>query len=142
MREVSTWCQPLVNSTGRGYCGLACRESGEGLEVKVKVVNETGLALGWGIGPTLMTYPGGADSPTSPIEDGSIRSLTSTIESDEGGRFYKDESLYQMFDGGKMDGDPLDDGIWINLNELKFLLNTSNICTIQLRGLASHILTL
>ncbi|MCW5725429.1 MAG: NDP-hexose 2,3-dehydratase family protein [Maricaulaceae bacterium] len=141
LREKSSWSQPLVNSIGPGYCGLACRETGEGLEVQVQLARETGLALGWGLAPTRLFYPGsgGADGPAAAEPAGD--KLLSTMESDEGGRFFKDASTYELYTP-ESGADDLPDRYWINLAELKLLLNMSNICTIQLRGLASHILAL
>lgn len=137
LREVLTWSQPLLNSSGRGYCGLACRESKEGLEVQVRVVREFGLALGWGIGPSISAYPGAKGNilPANTI-------LTSTVESYEGGRFFKDESTFELFMSNDAENASDPDCFWVNLAELKTLLNTSNLCTIELRCLASFLLTI
>jgi oxidase EvaA len=138
LREVPTWSQPLVNSRGRGYCGLACRESEEGLEVQVRVAREFGLALGWGIGPSRSFPPGAVGAPYS--NDRPASTLIATIESCEGGRFFRDESVFELFmtDDMRDSSDP--DCFWVNLAELKVLLNMSNLCTIELRALASFLL--
>jgi len=138
-REVSTWSQPLINSHGRGYCGLACRESAEGIEMQVRIIEESGLALGYGIGPSILNYPGTADK-SEPASAEHMTSLVLTIESDEGGRFFKDESIYELFMTTDANTSTNPNSAWINLAELKLLLNTSNVCTIQLRNLASHLL--
>ena len=63
-----------------------------------------------------------------------------TKESDEGGRFFRDASRYGLVrvDDGVAPSD--DDGLWLRISELKHFLSMSNICTIQLRGLASLLL--
>ncbi len=142
LREVSSWTEPLVNSDGQGHCALALRRSGEGVEVLVQIVRETGLAAGWGVGPTIQRYPGEAPGAAQAVVDRSGAPLVSTIESDEGGRFFKDESVYEIFLADGVGDLPSSDFHWINLAELKRLLNTSNVCTIQLRGLASQLLAL
>lgn len=136
LREVPSWGQPLINSATRGYCGLACRESAaEGIELQVRVVRETGLALGFGLAPTWLDYPG-----TRVTSKKRGQALAATLESDEGGRFYRDESSYEIVLSDGETGDP--DCFWINVAELKALLNISNLCTIQLRGVASHLLSM
>jgi len=37
-------------------------------------------------------------------------------------------------------GETPSDGAWLRLSELKLLLRMSNVCTIQLRGVVSHLL--
>lgn len=142
LREVDCWSQPLVNSLGEGYCGLAVRRNEEGVEVLVQVIHEAGLATGAGLGPTYMHYPGAC-----PLEGGTMDrphrdTLISTVESDEGGRFFRDASHYEIFSAPPSTL-PAGKGFhWLNLAELKSLLRTSNICTIQLRGLASQLIAL
>lgn len=140
LREVPMWSQPLVNSRDRGYCGLACRESEEGLEVQVCVVREPGLALGWGLGPSISHHPGIRDNGYR--RDSMGATLISTVESYEGGRFFRDESVFELFLSNDSRNCSCPDRFWINLAELKTLLNISNLCTIELRCLASFLLVL
>lgn len=138
LREVGSWSQPLINSTGRGLSRLLAKRSEEGLEVLVRVAQETGLALGWGLAPTELHYPGSLDDENASSPPGRI--LAATTESDEGGRFFRDESAYEICladDPAAYSGPSLH---WINLAELKYLLCLSNICTIQLRGISSHLI--
>jgi dTDP-4-dehydro-6-deoxy-alpha-D-glucopyranose 2,3-dehydratase len=138
LREVPAWSQPLLNSHGQGYCGLACRESAEGLEVQIRVVHEPGLALGWGLAPTVMSYPGEATGIEDCHQYGAGPVSVSAVQSDEGGRFFRDDGVYELFWSER---DVASEHLfWVNLSELKTLLNTSNVCTIQLRGLAPHLL--
>lgn len=142
LREVNRWSQPLVNSDGRGFCGLALRQGKEGIEVLVQIVRETGLAAGWGVGPTIQCYPGEAQGTENLMFPRIGHPLVSTVDSDEGGRFFKDESAYEIFLMDTQDNELEEGFYWLNLAELKLLLHTSNICTIQLRGIASQLLTL
>ncbi|MGQ0486464.1 MAG: NDP-hexose 2,3-dehydratase family protein [Hyphomicrobiales bacterium] len=141
-REVLAWTQPLINSAGEGSCALACRETGGGLEVLVHVIPEPGLALGWGLGPSVLRYPGRTAESSAPFERQDASPLISTVESDEGGRFYKDASRYELIMLRNPPEDPGPNAFWINLAEMKVCLQTSNLCTIQLRGLTSHLLAI
>lgn len=137
LREVGSWSQPLVNSHGEGYCGLALRHNDEGVEVLVQVAHEAGLASGSGVAPTFLHYPG---ARRGAVPQG--RTLIGTVESDEGGRFFRDVSRYEIFTAPDADL-PSGQGFhWLNLAELKLLLRTSNVCTIQMRGLASQLVAL
>ena len=135
-REVERWAQPLINSSGDGHVLLLCRESAAGLEVLVRAVAEPGLAAGVGLAPSFVRYPGERPPRDAPLEARYTTRLA-TLESDEGGRFFRDASRYEL---GWLDG-PLSAAVhgafWLRLSELKTLLCRSNVCTIQLRGVAS-----
>jgi oxidase EvaA len=132
-REVAQWNQPLVSSKTDGHASLLCRMVDESLEVLVRVQAETGLQTGKALLPSYLRYPG--TTADSPPPQGKI--LLQTTESDEGGRFFCDTSHYELI----MDSYGADsNGVWLRISELKFLLSKSNICSIQLRCLASMLL--
>lgn len=132
-REVSAWQQPLINSGSEGQASLLCRLQDGALEVLVRVATETGLQTGKGLLPTYLRYPGAPVTQTPPT--GQV--LLQTTDSDEGGRFYRDASRYEL----RMNPDAsLADGVWLRVSELKQLLANSNLCTIQLRCLSSLLL--
>lgn len=140
-REVKTWIQPLINSHGEGHVALCCRMQGGQFEVFVRVGKERGLSGGAALLPSYLRYPG----QQGPVLEESIDrgfgspcivSLARTIESDEGGRFYNDVSTYELVQIDEATRTP-SDGAWIHVGELKRLLTMSNLCSIQLRGVAS-----
>jgi len=137
-RERERWTQPLVNSNDAGHVLQLCREGASGLELLVRVVREPGLALGAGLAPSHVRYPG-ERSPRPPDVPASYRTLLATTESDEGGRFFRDASRYELALVDGEDGfDAAEHGMhWLTLAELKRFLRASNVCTIQLRGVAS-----
>ena len=135
-REKSSWVQPLVNSVSEGEVVLACRERAGALEVLVRVEPETGLATGAAIGPSYVRYPGMESLP--PAWASEAPGISGTTESDEGGRFFRDASLYKIVRFDAIEETP--NNAWVRLSELKMLLRTSNICTIQLRGVVSQLL--
>jgi len=102
----------------------------------VRPVVECGLATGAALAPSYVRYPGTAGEPPAWLVEG--ERLSRTTESDEGGRFFRDASVYEVVDTDEaFAGEP---GAWLRLSELKLLLRMSNVCTIQLRGVLSQLL--
>ncbi len=134
-REVRSWFQPLLNSQGCGYAALYCREAQGALEVLVRIGTESGLKTGQALLPTVLHYPdwtGGASPAPGKV-------MASTMESDEGGRFLSDTSRYELV-LVPPDHDAGEGEFWVNVAVLKWFLSHSNLCSIQLRGLASMLL--
>jgi len=141
-REVGSWVQPLVNSATEGQVILACRERGGLLEFCVRPVAERGLATAAALAPSYLRYPGSAGQAPAWLRAPAARIWSHTIESDEGGRFYRDASAYQIVRTDDAAEPEPADGAWLRLSELKVMLRSSNVCTIQLRGIVSHLLGL
>lgn len=135
-REKASWTQPLVNSNGEGRAVLACRETGGVLEFLTTAPTETGLATGAALAPSFLAYPGA--SAHAPPWLATARPWTATTESDEGGRFFRDASRYEIVRIDDWGG--ATEGFWLTLSELKAMLRTSNACAIQLRGIVSQLL--
>lgn len=137
-RERAQWIQPLIHSHGTGDVVLACREVDGVAEVLVRVERETGL-FGCALLPSWLRYPGAEAEPPAWLRAAPPVWLE-TEESDEGGRFYRDRSRYRLvrlpadFEPGPGEGH------WLRVSELKRCLAQSNLCTIQLRVVASHLL--
>lgn len=136
-REKASWTQPLVNSGSDGHVVLACRERSSLLEMFVRVAPERGLVTGAALAPSCVRYPGAAGHVPSWLAQAKV--WASSRESDEGGRFFCDTSLYEMVRTDDVVADE-GSGFWLRLSELKLFLRMSNVCTIQLRGIASHLL--
>jgi oxidase EvaA len=145
-REVPHWTQPLLNSRSRGKVVLALTLSDGTLRALVNVRSEPGLSTGTAVFPSHVVLPGQrANAADSIVYDALLASRSSTlartVESDEGGRFFQDESEFELclVDDA---GDFGEDFQWITLSELKCLLGISNACSIQLRCIASMLLAL
>lgn len=132
-REVASWQQPLIDSRSRGQATLLCRIADGRLEVLVEAAAEPGLQTGKALLPSHLRYPGAPPEVAAP--PGKV--VLQTIESDEGGRFHCDASTYEIV---LAPSGERSDGIWLRISELKRLLASSNLCTIQLRCLASFLL--
>lgn len=141
-REVASWVQPLVNSASEGLVILACRERGGWLEFFIRPVSERGLAAGAALAPSFVRYPGAQDELPAWLQAPQARIWSSTTESDEGGRFYRDASRYQVVRVEESAGPDDGQGAWLRLSELKLMLRTSNVCAIQLRGVVSQLLAM
>lgn len=132
-REVASWQQPLIVSRTRGHARLVCRMADGVFEVLVTLGAEAGLQTGRAVLPSFLRYPGAAHVDPQPCG----RVLLQTTESDEGGRFYRSASTYEIvlappgYEGN---------GLWLRVSEVKRLLALSNVCAIQLRCLVSFLL--
>lgn len=132
-REVARWQQPLIQSRTGGCVRLLCRVVDGVLEVCVRVAAEPGLQTGKALLPSHVRYPGVA-RPDAAVPG---RLLARTRESDEGGRFFQDVSVYELI---LLDPLAEADGQWLRVSELRWFLSCSNFCTIQLRVLGSLLL--
>ena len=141
-REVKNWTQPLIEACGAGRAVLICRHSSGGLEFFAGFARETGFGPTVGLGPSYWRYPGAQTASPAWFEGKSVRFVREVEESDEGGRFYQNVWLFQFgLLEERSETDLESHGVWLRLSELNALLFTSNICTIQLRAMLSHLLT-
>lgn len=142
-REVKSWVQPLIKAAGEGRACLVFRKTRSGAEFFVSFAKETGLASPSAIGPSFVRYPGSDARAPEFLSERSCKVIFEAVESDEGGRFYRNTWRYQI---AAYAGDPKDvpeaQGVWLRLSELKRLLESSNICTIQLRTILPYLLSL
>lgn len=145
-REVPRWTQPLLNSRSRGKVVLAITVSDGALRALVHVRSEPGLSTNAAVFPSHVVLPGQAEPVAgSSVYDRLLASRVSTVgrtlESDEGGRFFRDESEFELTYVADA-GDYGEDLHWITLSELKCLLGISNACSLQLRCISSMLLAL
>ncbi|MCP2669809.1 NDP-hexose 2,3-dehydratase family protein [Maricaulaceae bacterium EIL42A08] len=142
-REVRQWSQPLIEAQGEGLAVLACRHGSEGLEVFTAFARETGFGQLAGLGPSYTCYPGTVANVPEWLREPQLKTIHQCEESDEGGRFFRNIWRFKF---AMLETTPPKDveeqGLWLRVSELKTLLATSNVCTIQLRMMASHLLAL
>ena len=141
-REVSRWVQPLIAAHCDGTCILVCRERAGFVEFLVRPVSEIGLAGGRALGPSWLSYPGVQVQPPRWLERSLDDVWAETMESDEGGRFYRHASRFAVVRQSGEEASKAPDGTWLRLSELKALLSMSSVCTIQLRVIVSLLLGL
>ena len=145
-REVKTWVQPLLCTANRGLITLLVRQVGDKsldnslpeLEFLISHQSEFGISGEKVLLPSQIIYPGENDRHQTTLnKDGKV--LCEVIQSEEGGRFYQNENIYQII---LVDSsfESEDDQFWISVDTLKGLLKTSNKVSIQLRCIASLVL--
>ena len=137
-REVKTWVQPLLCAANRGLITLLMRQVNNQSEFLLSCQSEFGISGEKVLLPSYITYPGeNHQNQTTSYKEGKV--LAEVIQSEEGGRFYLNENIYQVI---LVDGDfEADESqFWVSVDALKGLLKTSNMVSIQLRCIASLVL--
>ena len=134
-REVNSWVQPLMKSHSQGLVVLFMRSSGENMEFLVSLDSEYGITGEQSILPSIVIYPGESSTDKRPWIDGVV--ISEFVQSDEGGRFYQHESVYQLVQ--TTNNVATTNQYWISIHTLKQLLKTSNSVSFQLRCIASLI---
>lgn len=134
MREVETWTQPLMKSSSRGRVALLMRSSEDDVEFLISLKSEFGIAAGQVVLPSYVIYPGEdrKDAMQEPL--GVI--VAQFIQSDEGGRFYRHESVYELIRVAS-EFETESHQYWVSSRTLKQLLKASNAVGFQLRCIAS-----
>lgn len=135
-REVAYWIQPLFLCKGMGLVLLYQRITNGQQEFLLKIGQEFGVSRSNVYLPSELVYPEEEKKATLP--KGEV--LVDLIQSEEGGRFLQNENRYQLIQVDK-DIDIDDNQIWVSVAEFKTLLATSNLVSIQLRCIASLLLS-
>ena len=149
-REVRSWDQPLVRSDGVGRIVLACQRRGGVLKFLVHAEHEPGYLEGVQLSPSVSLPPGEALARRDKVraqlcemidEGRRARVHLCCRQSEEGGRFYQDENVYQV---AEIDGEiPLSPLYrWLTLRQIRELSATPGALTIELRCALSLLLSL
>ncbi|MEB2786437.1 NDP-hexose 2,3-dehydratase family protein [Algoriphagus persicinus] len=133
-REVSKWTQPLYCVHGRGLVQLVVKEENNDYYFLVSIAEECGISTNYAFYPTYFAYPGEDQNAIV-----GCHILSEMIQCDEGGRFYQNDSLYQLLKPTN-NFNKNNTQIWVSIAQLKGLLSASNICSFQLRCISSMIL--
>lgn len=152
-REVQRWAQPLVSPVETGLVGLVCAVRGEVLRFLVRATSEPGNTDGPLAGPTVMTGEPGRrtrDALAPPFLGVVLRALGpgkfgrvryDTLQSEEGGRFFRMQTRYVIIEMDEHEWEPDDpppDFAWFTLAEI-LALNQRGYCTIELRTLLASL---
>jgi dTDP-4-dehydro-6-deoxy-alpha-D-glucopyranose 2,3-dehydratase len=151
-REVTNWTQPLVHPAGQGISVFLARRVDGVLHLLVQGRVEAGTLDVVEAAPTIHCLPGNyRDVPPEhrpPFLDyvlGVDRSRVryEAVQSEEGGRFYHAQNLYQIIEVA--DDFPVDvpDGYrWMTVAQLMTLLGRSNYLNVEARSLVACLQTL
>ena len=137
-REVQEWSQPLLNCSNQGLVILLVRRSDDQYDFLVSTEFEFGISGQQTVLPSYVIYPG--DDPDNISKLFETQTLIAEMtQSEEGGRFYKNESLYRVFlVAHNMDIKPHQR--WVTAEVVKSILKSSNRASLQLRCIASLVL--
>ena len=140
-REVQNWQQPLLHCSTQGRIILLVRKKSNSFEFLLSFKSEFGISGGLAVFPTYVIYPGENSDGGSPINIDNYSVLAETVQSEEGGRFYKNENVYQVL--------LVDETIeikpyqkWIAVDDFKSILKSSCNASLQLRCIASLVLNM
>lgn len=129
-REVPHWDQPLLDTAATGTADLCGVRVAGAMRFGFGLCREPGLARRAELGPTVM----GLDAPDRPVRDSATVVMTCR-QSDEGGRFFRDITLYRIVDHGHREPDC--DKVWLTVAEIRALLDRGGFFTNEARTLIS-----
>jgi oxidase EvaA len=149
-REVSSWDQPLIQSSGRGCIALACQERFGVLHFLMKASSEIGFLEGVQLSATIVAPPGSAPSSSDPVEaellariesGEGVERMASCRQSEEGGRFYRDENDYSVLRVDPAVALPESDSYrWFSLGQIKHMMAVPGTFSMELRGVLALLL--
>lgn len=143
-REVTSWWQPLVEPLQEGLCAFIIKRINGVYHFLIQAKIESGNFDVVEMAPTVQCITGGYIERLGynpPFLDDILngaykRVLFDTKQSEEGGRFYRDQNRYLLVEAN--DGFPEivpENYMWITLRQLKEFLRFNNFLNIQARSL-------
>lgn len=138
-REVDSWVQPLLCADSVGRVILYMKQVDDTYYFLISVAQEFGIPYQAVVLPSEVRYPGDPEVEASSAID-VLHTYSSFVQSDEGGRFYQHESLYEILE--VEDIEPGEDQFWISASSLKKLYKTSDMVSFQLRALGASLITI
>ena len=147
-REVINWTQPMVEPAQEGLCVFICKKVNGILHFAVQTKLECGNFDIIELAPTIQTLTGDYKAKSSenlPFLDYALNAkkeniIYDTLQSEEGGRFYREQNRNMIIFAGKEFPTALPDNfIWLTLNQLYTFLKFNNYLNIQARNLIASI---
>ncbi len=137
-REVMEWSQPLLCCSNRGLVVLLVRKNDNRYEFLLSVQSEFGISGEKTVLPSYVIYPGENHKNKSRLFDNG-KLIAEMIQSEEGGRFYKNENVYQAI---LIENDIEIEAHqrWVSIHTLKSILKASCRASFQLRCISSLVL--
>lgn len=145
-REVSSWCQPLVQPMQQGLCAFIIRKINGVYHFLVQAKLECGNFDVLELAPTVQCLTGNvyAENIVKPafaeyvLNAPKEQIVFDTLQSEEGGRFYKEQNRNMIVEVG--DDFPLElpeRYTWMTLRQIYKFLRFNNYLNIQARSLIS-----
>lgn len=147
-REVSTWCQPIVQPMQEGLCVLFAQKRNGVTHFLLQAKVECGNFDVVEFAPTIQCLTGDFRKVSNPppfvrqFVDGEIkgRVLFDTKQSEEGGRFYHEQNrnVIILLDE-EFNIDVPENYLWLTLGQIKEFLRFNNYLNIQVRSLIAEL---
>jgi len=147
-REVVKWSQPMVEPAQEGLCAFVCKEIEGVLHFAVQAKLECGNHDIVEFAPTVQTLTGDykqTPKDTLPFLDYVLNASKEkiyfdTLQSEEGGRFYKEQNRNMIvMAGDEISYELPENFIWMTLNQLYVFIKFNNYLNIQARNLIATI---
>lgn len=148
-REIAEWMQPMVESCRKGLFAFIAKELEGVLHFAVQIKWECGNLDAFEFGPTVQDLDGG---PTvgSTIDEGffknqvmeteSDRILYDSLQSEEGGRFFREQNRYMIVMADESFPNELPENfVWMTLHQIFSFLRFNNQFNIQARSLIASL---
>jgi dTDP-4-dehydro-6-deoxy-alpha-D-glucopyranose 2,3-dehydratase len=148
-REVQSWDQPLIKAAQEGIIAFIVKRINGVYHFLVQAKVEAGNFDLVEMAPTVQCLTGNYRSGTSEYEVAFLdevlnapveRVWYSAYQSEEGGRFFKEQNRNMIVEAG--DDFPIevpDNYIWMTLNQLKVFINYNNYLNIAARSLIASV---
>ena len=148
-REVTSWCQPLVQPMQQGLCAFVIKKINGIYHFLVHAKMECGNMDVYELAPTVQCLTGNLKDVSEEswpafvkyvLEAQPAQILYDTLQSEEGGRFYHEQNRNMLVDAG--DEFPIDipaDYHWMTLGQIHEFMRFNNYINIQARSLIAAI---
>lgn len=147
-REVASWCQPLVQPMQQGICAYIIKKINGIYHFMVQAKLECGNFDVMELAPTVQCLTGNIadiDTVHPPFLDYVLSAsgkavLFDTLQSEEGGRFYKEQNRNMLIEADESFSLELPEHyIWMTMQQLYDFLRFNNYLNIQSRSLLAAI---
>lgn len=147
-REVTSWHQPLVEPTQENLCSLVMQEKNGVVHFLMQGKLECGNLDVIELAPTVQCIPENRDEMSQEelrfldYVSGVSRDriVYDTLQSEEGGRFYREQNHYQIIDARDDDLGPIPENyMWLTLQQISHFLRFNNYVNIEARSLLASI---
>ena len=147
-REVVRWSQPMIEPAQEGLCAFVCKEINGVLHFAVQAKLECGNHDIIELAPTVQCLTGNYHDTKSDtlsfldyvlnVDESQV--IYNTLQSEEGGRFYKEQNRNMIVLAGDEISETLPEKyIWMTMHQLYNFLKFNNYLNIQARSLIAAI---
>jgi oxidase EvaA len=143
-REVSSWDQPIINTCLRGLTGLICKEFGGVLHVLFEASPQIGNHQGAELLPSICSDGTELNEIQSEIYQLVMETedlVGKCIYSEEGGRFFRDDSLVRIILIDNLDIVLPENYCWLTIGQIRKLCSDSHFFSDEARGALAILLS-